>query len=259
MIGPGGAMLGVGRAKLVGGSLQGRDAGVVGASPDLGLPERVAAFDVGLEACFARRREDGCDAQAQAEADDFTNDVGPVVWALETGVVVELRVGGQAVLAPVRVEAFDDPWRGDALPDPGAHQRSGEALGGESVAEADAFDGQVFDDTKGIRLRLAQAQGGKMPSRGRSRAAEAPGTIEQAVTGEHSGDGADGGHLLGRATQGQGVGDGLRADETQIALGGQAGPQFADAAGAERSGRKSPAGAASEKAAMRDAGRAAGL
>src|SRR5712672_2834481 len=77
------------------------------ANPDLGLPAAVVVLNCGLEAGFIRRCKDGDHTELQTESNDTAEGVPIHSIALEDGVVVELRVFGQAVLAPVINERFD--------------------------------------------------------------------------------------------------------------------------------------------------------
>ena len=191
------------------------------ALPDLLLPQRVEAFDVGLEARFARRREDGCDAVAEAKADDFANDVWAIMRALKTGVVIELCVGGEADFTPMLIEPRNGPRAGDGGVEPSVDARPHEAFGGEDVEKTDAFDGQILDAIERIHIRLATRHSGQIPARGRSRAADAMVGIQEPIARENTSDGALAreGHAGVRA--GEFKRDSLRADKAQIALRGE--------------------------------------
>src|SRR6202035_2379717 len=101
--------------------------------PDRGLPAAVVVLDGGLEAGLARRRENGRDAQRQAEPDDAPDGVGMSVGAGEDPVVVELRVGGQAGRAPVLQERIHGVFRGDSAAWPGGRQAAVQADGVENL------------------------------------------------------------------------------------------------------------------------------
>src|SRR6267142_224095 len=75
---------------------------VVESSPDLELPAPIVGLDGSLEAGLPRGREDGHDSQLQTQSGNSADHVGPVVRALESGVVVELRIRRQAHFVPVR-------------------------------------------------------------------------------------------------------------------------------------------------------------
>ena len=142
---------------------------VMGALPDLLLPQRVEAFDVGLppgpepaegEARFTRRREDRSDAVADTKADDFADDIWAIMRALKTSIVIKLRVGWEADFAPMFCEPCDGPRAGDGGVDPSVDARPNEAFGGEDVKKADALDGQIFDTIEGIDIRLTTRHSG---------------------------------------------------------------------------------------------------
>jgi len=68
-------------------------AGVMEAFPDFSLPEVVVGLDLVLDSVFARRSEDGDDAQGQAEERDGAKTVGMMMRTVKAEVVVELSVG----------------------------------------------------------------------------------------------------------------------------------------------------------------------
>lgn len=218
---PRGAALCVCGAKFIRERLGGFARGMMRALPDLLLPQRVEAFDVGLKARLARWREDRCDAVAEAKADDFADDVWAIMRALKARIVIELRVGGDADFAPMFIEPHDGPRAGDGGIDPSVDARPNEAFGGEDVEKTDALNGQILDPIERIRIRLATRHSGQIPARRRSRAADATVGIQKPIAGENASDSAHARESHAGVRRGEFEGDGLRADKAQIALRGQ--------------------------------------
>lgn len=105
------------------------------AMDDFGLPESVEGFDGGLEAGFTRRSEDRSNAEGQAKPDDASEGIGDIMGSLEAGVVVELGISGQAVVAPVELESGKDEVGGDVAARPGRDKPAmqGDGIEGMSV------------------------------------------------------------------------------------------------------------------------------
>ena len=99
--GPARPALLISRHEAVAGRLQGAHGGMMKAWPDLLLPEVIEALIEILRPVLARGREDGCDPQTEAQADDLAQHIGMSVRPLETGVVIELGLDG-ASRAPAR-------------------------------------------------------------------------------------------------------------------------------------------------------------
>src|SRR5438105_15818439 len=75
-----------------------------GAAANLGLPQRVEAFDGVLHPVLEWRHEYGRHAELQAHTADATHGMGMWRWALKHVVVVELSIGGKFV-APANAQA----------------------------------------------------------------------------------------------------------------------------------------------------------
>jgi hypothetical protein len=176
-----------------GASLKFLEGGGAEALDDLALPESVERFDGGLEAGLARRREDGSDAQSEAKADDASHGIGKIMGALKARVVVELSVGGQAVLTPMGEESLEDEVGGDVLTWPGIDETAMKRNGIEAVSVSIVLERDGFHDVEGVELDAAIGEIGKIPSGRRSRTAHASSSIENAVAGEDAADGSDGG------------------------------------------------------------------
>ena len=114
---------------------------VMRALPDLLLPQRVEAFDVGLKARVPRRSEDRSDAVSDTEPDDFADDIWAIMRALKTSIVIKLRAGREADSAPVFFEPCDGPRACDGGVDPSVDARPNGAFGGKDVKKIDALDG----------------------------------------------------------------------------------------------------------------------
>src|SRR5712692_1430262 len=165
---------------------------------NFGLPEAIEGFDGGLKTGFAWRSEDGNDVESQTESDDASEGIGNVMRSLKARVVVELSIGGQAVLAPMVLEHVEDEVGGDALARPGcdepAMQRhSVERMGVACVNDIGVFllkKRDVFDDVEGIEFALAAHEIGKIPAGRRGGATNAATGVEHAVPGENAADGS---------------------------------------------------------------------
>jgi hypothetical protein len=150
--------------ELVGLTLKRLQGLMVEATPDLGLPAAVVAFDGGLEARLAGWREDRGHLEGQAQPGDSADVIGVLVSALEPGVVVELGVAGQTDLTPVfhqgDVRRFcrdDGSW-------PGGGQA---AVKGDGVKDLDidsAFNDKAGDDIEAIGFELAGGDIGQIPA-----------------------------------------------------------------------------------------------
>jgi hypothetical protein len=198
------------------------------ATPNLGLPESIEAFDVGLEADFPRRGEDGNNAQTQAQADDLADDVWAVMRSLEAGVIVELGEGGQAVFLPKGAQALEGKSGGEAWGDPSGHLRAQEAFGGVGVNEAETFDGQILNAIEGVDLGALESDGGQMPARGGRWAADAGFGVEPTAAQQNARDGAHRRQRRIGEAKAEGLADGNWADEAKIAVQGQRSAQLAD-------------------------------
>ena len=74
--GPARPALLISRHEAVAGRLQGAHGGMMKAWPDLLLPEGIEALIEILRPVLARWREDGCDPQTEAQADDLAQHIG---------------------------------------------------------------------------------------------------------------------------------------------------------------------------------------
>ena len=175
--------------RLVLNSRQGR---VLEPGPDLGLPAAVVAFDGGLEARFSRRDKDGNHSQAEADASDAAQRVGPAVSSVEPTVVIELGVGGQAELAPVLDESVNGLCCGDAVAHPGAHQSAVKRDGVEHLDIDSAFKDKAGDDVKAVQLGLTLRHPRQIPPSWRSRMADPAPVVENPSPQQDTSNGANG-------------------------------------------------------------------
>ena len=170
--------------------------GVMKTAPHLGLPTSVVVFDGRLKTGFARRGEDGSDAELQAESCHLAEAVFPVMGALEDGVVIELGVVGQAVDLPMFHQRSDRVFSGP--------QGSGKAVAQAAVKTDDrehfdlaaTLDDKSLDEIEAVHFGLPLGQSGQMPSFGRCRPADAALAIEGAPALEYPPDGAKGGDMI---------------------------------------------------------------
>src|SRR5258708_3979343 len=161
------------------------------ASPDLSLPAAVVAFDSGLEAGFAGRREDWSHLQGEADAGNTTEVIGVVMSALEPGVVVELSVTGQTELTPVFDQSGHRKPRGDSGSRPGSRQGAVKRDGVEDFHVDSAFNDKAFDDVEAIGLDLPGRQFGQVPAARRAWPAHPSVTIQSSSPFQDSANGAN--------------------------------------------------------------------
>ena len=196
---------------------EGGEMAVLEAVPDARLPAGIVALDLGLEAGFARRREDRRDAEREAEADDAPDGVRVLVRALEKRVIVELGEARQTMRLPAGAEAGEHMVgeKGAALR-PGSRQAAVEGHGIEHLDVRPALDEQALDHVEGIEFRAARGEGAQIPAARRRRAAHAQPGIEQPSADEHAANGAQRRHgALARPRCQQACADGSGAAFTQ--------------------------------------------
>ena len=216
-LGAAGPALLVSRHEAVAGPLKGADAGMMKTLPDLLLPEVVEALVEVLRPGFARRRKDGRDPEAEAPADDLAQHIGMRVRPLETGVVVERGLAGQAVRPPVRFQPLTEPARREGRADPGPADRSPQGAGGEPIQARPGLQRQILDDIESIEFGPPRGHGRQRPARRRGELAHAAHAVEQTVAAENAADGAPAGRRRFGSADRQRFTDGLRADEAQRA------------------------------------------
>ena len=170
---------------------QGRQRGMAPAMPYFVLPQIVIAFDLGLEACFARRRKDGHDTQTQAQMDDASQAGGFLVRTLEARVVVELGKARLAKDAPMCGQALEHIAGGEGARRPGGRQAAAQRDAVEHLDRRAVLDGQTLDEVEGVQFGCACDQIGQIPSGRRSGMALAR-AADQAVTGDDTCNGASG-------------------------------------------------------------------
>lgn len=196
--------------------------------PDLLLPEPIKVFDHGLEARLERRREDWSNAQCEAKTHDAPDDLRMVMAALETHIVVELRVSGQAVLAPVGAQGIKNKRSRSHLRGPGGNVRSPKRPCGKDLEQPETFHPQVFDHVKGVYLGELLRGRGKIPAR-RWRGPTNPMVIiEQTVAAKNTSDCPHTGHNAEMRLAEEHLVNGLRTNEPQGAIGRELPAQGAD-------------------------------
>ena len=162
------------------------------AIPDFGLPEAIEGFDGGLKARFARRREDGSNAKAQAQTDNASESVGQIVGSLKAGVVVELSVVGQSRESPVLHEFIEDDVGDDALVRPGCGETTMVRYAGEDMNIVACGESESFDDVERIEFDAFVGEVREIPATRRRRTSNASLAIEEYAAQEDSSDGAEG-------------------------------------------------------------------
>ena len=164
------------------------------------LPSGVEALDGGLEARFAGRSEHRHYPKSETQADDPAERVCELVGTLETGVVVELGVRGQAEQPPVFNQSLKRPnGRNGAFCGPGRRQAAVQRHSIEHVHERSVFDPELLDEVERVEFHSDRFEVREIPPRRRSGVADAPAS-EQTVPAKHPVDGADRGHA-GHAAQ----------------------------------------------------------
>jgi hypothetical protein len=151
---------------------------VVEASPDLGLPAAVVAFDGGLEAGLARWSEDGYHLKGEAKTGDTAEVIGILMGSLEPRVVVELGVARQTDLTPVFDQGQGSVLRRDGRSWPGGCQAAVKGDGVENFDIDSAFNDKAGDDVDAIGLNLAGADPRQVPTARRGWAPHPSTTIQ---------------------------------------------------------------------------------
>ena len=214
-----------GTASVEGGDVSSRTSAELGeiamdkAIPDLALPAAVVVFDSGLEAGFPRGCKDGSDLELQAEADDAAESIGVLMRALKEGVVIELSVGRQAMLAPVIGEIGEDEIGAQTGMGPGAGQATVQRDGIEDFDALAAGDDETFDAIEAVEFGLAGGDARQIPTRARSWPAAACLSVEDAGALENAADGADGRDRCRGSSLLQSAMDGFCTDFAQRAFG----------------------------------------
>jgi len=194
---PGGLLDADGLDEAIGATGQSRQIRVMKATPHESLPSAIVALDAGLEAGFSRGDEDGCHAQLETDANDPSERISVVMSPLESRVVVELPITGQADPTPViqnTVLRPEGPKR--ACFRPGSHQASMERDRIENVDQRSVLDTQVFDEIEGVHFGVAPGHVGQVPSEGWGRTSRPMGSIDGSAAFQNACDGSDGRHPI---------------------------------------------------------------
>lgn len=164
---------------------------VLEATPDLGLPAAVIAFDGGLESSLVGRREDWGDAELQAKPDHASQGIGKRSIAEKDAIVVELSVFRQTVLAPMRNQRFDCEFGSPNGSHPTAAESPVQADAVEDHNLGPAADDKAFHEIEAVEFRLVRNHAWQVPPFGRRRTANSYPSIERTATEEDSANGAD--------------------------------------------------------------------
>jgi hypothetical protein len=186
------------------------------APPDLGLPAAVVALNRGLEARLFMGCEDRDDTQLQAEPCDAAEGVAIDPIPLEDGVVVELGIVWQTVLAPVIKERFDR----ESGPPKGSHPAPAEtSMQADAVEDHDVgtpTDDEAFHEVEAVEFRLPSGDARQIPAFGRRGMTNSCPSIESTAPQEDATDGASGGDPLDSPLQ-KFVLNGSGAEFTEVA------------------------------------------
>ncbi len=136
------------------------------ALPNLLLPAAVEALDDGLEPGLMGWCKDRDDAELQTEPDHTAKGIRKLTCSAKNGVVVELGVFWQTVLAPVCNECFGRKFRGPGRSHPGTAQSSVQTDAGQNVHVRAATEAKIFDEIEAIDIRLSGSDMWQIPAFG---------------------------------------------------------------------------------------------
>lgn len=168
---------------------------VVEASPDLGLPAAVIAFDGGLEAGLAGWSEDRYHLEGETKTGDTAEVVGILVGSLEPRVVVELGIAGQTDLAPVFDQGQGSPLRSDGGSRPGGCQAAMKGDGIKGLDVDSALNDKAGNDVDAIGFHLAGGDWGQVPTARRRWAPHPLTAVQSSPPLQDTTDSANGGDL----------------------------------------------------------------
>jgi hypothetical protein len=166
------------------------------APPDLGLPAAVVALNRGLEAGLFMGCEDRDDTQLQAESCDAAEGVAIDPIPLEDGVIVELGIVWQAVLAPVIKERFDRESGPPERSHPAPAETSMQADAVEDHDVGAPADDEAFHEIETVEFRLPSGDARQVPALRRRGTTNSCPSIESTAPQEDPTDGAGGGDPL---------------------------------------------------------------
>jgi hypothetical protein len=191
---PGGASLvsvGV-EARLL---LQARQALMLEALPDVGLPVAIVVLDGGLEAKLTRRHKHGHDGQLQAQSANRADGIRMLMRSLKEGIVIELGVAGQPPSLPVLKAAFSYQGGREVLFGPGGSQVAVKRSDVEHPKLWPVFYHQPLDRIPKIQFREALSHIGQIPAPRRGWEAHSTSGVKDAAPLEDALDGALTGQL----------------------------------------------------------------
>jgi hypothetical protein len=141
------------------------------AVPNFELPEIVVAFDFSLEPRLARWSKDRHDPRTETQMDQASQTTGLLVRALKARVIVKLGETRSAKSTPMRFQTGEGVFRREGGTRPGNSQAAIEGNAVEDFHRRDAFDGQTFDEIKGVEFSVTVGQLWQIPTRWRRWAA----------------------------------------------------------------------------------------
>lgn len=195
---------------------QGQEVRMLKASPDFVLPSSVVALDGGLKAGLSRGCEDRGDIELETKADHTPERIGPLMGALEEGVVIELGVIRKSVFSPVRDERFDREFGGPGGFDPTGAESAVQADSVENHDIGSAANDEPFHEVEAVEFGLTGCDARQIPPLGRWRAPNSPAAIQRPSSQQNSTDGANGGDSL-CATFFEGSMNRCRAELSEVA------------------------------------------
>jgi hypothetical protein len=198
-------------------TLQPRQRLVVEAGPHLGLPAAVEALDGRLEPGLTGRDKHWHDLQAEAGSGHAADRVRAGVRAVEEGVVVELRIGGQANVLPVLRQGLHDGFgRNGTFPRPRGDQA---AMQGHAVENLDldaAPDDQPFHDVEAVEFRAPAGHVRQIPPPRWRWSPDTVAVVERSPPLQDAADGSRGRRVRDALGQQRAV-DRLGAELTEVA------------------------------------------
>ena len=133
-------------------------------APDFGGVEAVEVLDGVLQAELAGRDKDRRDAELEAQPDDAPENIRVLVRPLEAGIVVKLRVRGEAHRLPMGDQAGQDAIRARGGQGPRRGETAVQGYAREHIDERTARELEVLKDVEEIQLRTPARHSGQVPA-----------------------------------------------------------------------------------------------
>src|SRR5436853_843558 len=197
--------------------LQPGEAGVLESRPHFGWPQPIVAFNPVLQAVLPGRRKHRRHAEIQTDPDHLADNIRVVMRSGKAGVIVELRIVGQADLAPMLENGCQSRLGGVGRRRKRAHQMT---MQGNDIANFDldaAPNEQPLDEVEFIQLRQAVGDLRQVPALGWRTTTNSSSVIQRPIALKDTTDGAQRRQGASPATAKLGA-DGDRAKLAEITL-----------------------------------------